>query len=54
MITKHNSSIRFKRSSLKISTDLQTDLARESHLKMGIFLEEKLNTEKLLISRVGT
>jgi hypothetical protein len=39
---------------LKISTNLQTECAAESHLAVGQWLEEQLNIEKFRMFRIGT
>jgi hypothetical protein len=44
----------FERKFLKISVDLQTALAAETHLAEGQWLEEQLNIVKLRMLRSGT
>jgi hypothetical protein len=39
---------------LKISTDLQTEFAAETHLAVRQWLEKQLNTERFQMFRVGT
>jgi hypothetical protein len=48
MLFKH------KRDLLKISIDLQTAFAAETHLAEGQWLKEQLNVVKLRMFRVGT
>jgi hypothetical protein len=46
--------LKLKYELLKISTNLQTDFAAETHLAAGQWLEEQLNIQTYRMFRVGT